>query len=241
MNDCQLNPQLKRTFSYVGNEQIPVWVIDDFVTEPEHLVSIACEIKGEIQATTFHQQASDFYPGIRKASPKIYGDLLTELSPWFKEVVQYSTFNRVTPVMSAFSIATTPESKLRPIQMLPHFDTPANEQLAVVHYLCEPSHGGTSLYRHKASGYERITIDRVTDYQVQLKQQAVAEQLHLTPSYINGSTALFEQIHCIEAKFNRAVIYPSNALHSGNINTKIPLSSHPATGRLTVSSFISLS
>ena len=71
-----------------------------------------------------------------------------------------------------------------------------------------------------------------------IKQQAIAQRLHERPSYISSDTTLFEQIASLEAKPNRLIVYPSNALHSGNINPDLGLSSNPSTGRLTISSFL---
>ncbi len=146
--------------------------------------------------------------------------------------------NDVNVLLSAFSIATLPTEKLRPIQMLPHFDCPADNQFAMVHYLCDAKHGGTSIYRHNLTGYERINESRQSEYRQLLKQQAIAEKLHLNSRYIDGDTQLFTRVHALEAKINRAVIYPSNVLHSGNIHPEHGLSASPATGRLTISSFI---
>jgi hypothetical protein len=111
-------------------------------------------------------------------------------------------------------------------------------QLAVVHYLCEPEHGGTSFYRHRASAYECITSARLVSYGQQLKKEAVAHQLHKNPCYVNSENSLFEQFHSVAASMNRAVIYPSMVLHSGDINPILGLSSDPQIGRLTIGSFI---
>ncbi len=142
--------------------------------------------------------------------------------------------------MSALAIVDTPEEQLRPMQMLPHIDTPEKNQLAIVHYLCDKEHGGTTFYRHKATGYEMITQERLYRYASQVKQEAIANQIHKNPCYMSGSNTLFEQVYAVDACINRAIIYPSNLLHSGNINTALGLSSDPKKGRLTIGSFISL-
>ena len=242
MTAFELNSAMKVTFTYVGDEQVPLWIINDFVTFPKQLVELADDgQENNVHSDNqFRQQNSDFYPGIRKTSPTGYGDMLSELVSLIKQEPQFSKYTVLNPIMSAYSIATTAPNILRPIQMLPHFDAPISNQLAVVHYLCDEQHGGTSFYRHRNSNFEQITQSRVHQYQTKLKQQAVAEKLHLKPQYINGTTDLFEQIYCVEAKFNRAIIYPSNALHSGNINADAGLNSAPSKGRLTISSFISL-
>ena len=46
------------------------------------------------------------------------------------------------------------------------------------------------------------------------------------------------QIANVDAMFNRMIIYPSNILHSGNIAADFNFDQNPATGRLTLNSFI---
>ena len=221
---------------FIGEESTPIIIINDFVTEPETLISLACD------GTSYHAQPTDYYPGIRKPSPSNYGELLcSQLFELLNNTYQLKGASTAKTILSAFSISTTPPNQLRPIQMLPHFDTSENNQFALVHYLCGTEHGGTSFYRHKKTGYERITQTRFAKYATLLKHQAKAENLHLSPAYIANDSSLFERIHGVEARKNRVVIYPSNLLHSGNIQPQQGLSSDPRKGRLTISSFIGIS
>jgi hypothetical protein len=138
-------------------------------------------------------------------------------------------------------MSTTPATQIRPIQMLPHIDATTPQQLAMVHYLCGPEQGGTSFYRHRETGFERIRAERLTGYSATLKAEAQAAQLHLQPGYIDGDTSLFQRIYQVDAKANRAIIYPGNLLHSGDIRPENGLSAEPRQGRLTISSFLQLS
>lgn len=217
----------------VGHEKTPLLLIDNFACNIEEFINLAAN------SNEFCPQASDFYPGIRQKVPAIYGQQLCHL---YSAIIK-STFNlkqvaQAKTTLSAFSITTTPTNELKPIQMVPHFDSTTCTQFAVIHYLCEQAHGGTSFYSHKETGFERITKNRISQYGQLLKQQAMNENLHLNPHYIKGSTALFEHIYSVEAKMNRVIIYPSNLLHSGNIRPEQGLSSCPKTGRLTISSFM---
>jgi hypothetical protein len=221
---------------FIGQEKTPLLILDNFVTKPEMLISLACN------DTPYHIQPTDYYPGIRKPLPPSYGELIcSQLFTLLKNTYELKEAVTATTLLSAFSISTTPPNQLRPIQMLPHFDTTKSNQFALVHYLCDVEQGGTSFYRHKQTGYERITQTRFPQYATRLKQQATAEQLHLTPAYIANDSALFERIHCVEARKNRVIIYPSNLLHSGDIQPQQGLSSDPRKGRLTISSFICIS
>lgn len=238
MDNVQLNDKMQTTLTYVGKEKTPVLVIDNLVTSPETLIDIACDTNAE--KGKYQQDANNFYPGIRKNVPSQYINMVKQLFPLLSKSFEIEKASQANVIMSAFSITTLAPRKLRPIQMLPHFDTPADNQLAMVHYFCSKEHGGTSIYRHNKSGFEKITTDRLLDYRLQIKKQAIAEKLHENPKYINGSSCLFTRVHSVEAKLNRAVIYPSNVLHSGNIQADLGLSNDPKKGRLTISSFIQL-
>jgi hypothetical protein len=237
MFDMKLNPKLSYQLIHVGTENTPVIIIDDLVENIAELLSLAGN--GVSSGFDYQNQHGDFYPGIRKSSPEKYQhNICLQLLPLLNSPLNLQTEDKIDVIMSAFSIATTLPENLRPIQMLPHFDTPADNQFAIVHYLCDKKHGGTSFYRHKKTGFERVTEQRNSEYLTIIKQQAIAEKLHNNPKYIEGDTSLFEQMYSVEAKMNRAVIYPSNVLHSGNIRPNVGLCSAPALGRLTISSFL---
>lgn len=218
---------------WVGQEQTPLVVIDGLFADADWLCQQAAQ--GHYQA-----DAANFYPGVRAAAPLAYQQFLPQLLPIVQQVFAPKA-QHIEVLASAFSLACTPPSALKPIQMLPHFDTVHASQLAMVHYLCDESFGGTAFYRHQASGFERINAERLPLYGPQLKQQAMAARLHEHPKYIRGHTPMFRQIGNVAAKFNRAVIYPGNLLHAGDIAHISAQASDPTQGRLTISSFLQLS
>ena len=57
-------------------------------------------------------------------------------------------------------------------------------------------------------------------------------------NYMNGDSNLFERTGKVDAKFNRAIFYRSNILHSGNVQAGIDLSEDPEVGRLTANTLI---
>ena len=238
----------------IGNEQTPLIVFQDFMPDASELIEYALEQR-------FVANPNDFYPGIRTSAPNSYKNRLVEIvGQVFQQFDDEQFFAGLdgqqelqgtkSPVpdinvtLSALSINNVAEQDLKPIQMLPHFDSTQQNQWAVVHYLCSEEHGGTSFYRHKSTGFERISESRLSLYGQTLKKEAMAEQLHLNPKYIRADNQvehrLFESIHSISAKFNKAVLYPSNLLHSGDINPALGLSEAPNSGRFTISSFISI-
>jgi len=221
----------------IGAEQIPVLIIDNFFEHTKPLIDLATDE----QEHEFSAQLDNYYPGIRKP---MVGDYADQICQHYSAIISARyAFNpeqtQAHPLMSAFAITSTPANQLTPIQMVPHFDSTDVQQFAIVHYLCSATHGGTAFYRHRSSGFETINDERLVPYGSELKQQAIAAQLHKQPGYIDGNSELFEQIHCVSAAMNRAIIYPSNLLHSGHINTEQGLSADPKRGRLTVSTFIS--
>ncbi len=219
----------------IGDEATPLLIIDDLVTDPEWLINAAG------QGCNFQTDPANFYPGIRKPAPQLYQQALqTALLPLLQAVFSPEA-RRLQSLQAAFSLSTTPATQLRPIQMLPHIDATTPHQFAMVHYLCGPEHGGTSFYRHRETGFERISAGRLAGYSAILKAEAQAAQLHLRPGYIDGDTSMFQRIYQVDAKPNRAIIYPGNLLHSGDIREGLGLSIDPRQGRLTISSFLQLS
>lgn len=220
-------------FFRIGAEQSPLLVIDDFSDKIDNLLTEAGTI------ATFRADPANFYPGVRKPCAGWYQQQLlggiTPLLPQF-----FAEYHQPQPqlLLCAYALSTFTPAQLRPIQMVPHFDTAQPRQLALVHYLCDESFGGTSFYQHRHSGFERISSDRLVQYGSRLKVEAQQAQLHLDPRYMNGDTSLFQRIHQVAAKKNRLIIYPSNLLHSGDLAQTTALPANPQQGRLTISSFI---
>lgn len=237
-NAIAINALTNVSVKYIGIEQTPVLIIDEFFSQCETLINNAAHNFEQ----TFHSNPKDYYPGVRKTAPQQYS---SQLCKQLETRLQKEYSDRVAPnktlssLLSAFSLTCTAPEDLRPIQMLPHFDSPAKAQFAVVHYLCDSEFGGTAFYRHQHTQFETVTTERLAQYGQQLKKEAIEQNLHHNPHYINDDSCLFEKIGHVEAKVNRAVVYPANLLHSGNINTTKGLSSNPRDGRLTINSFVS--
>lgn len=216
----------------LGHESHPLLVIDNFVDNPETLIALAED------DPPFTAQSTDYYPGIRKPAPADYSTWLAEkVEPLLHQIFDLPLQYRPVVRSSVFSLTTTPPKQLRPIQCVPHIDNHVAHQFAVVHYLCDEKFGGTSFYRHRSTGYESVTTERLAHYFKILKQEVMADH-QAQRDYINGNTHLFERIARIGVRFNRALIYRSCSLHSGDISASVGLSSDPRQGRLTLNSFI---
>lgn len=216
----------------IGAERRPVAIIENFALDPEALLSYA-ETGEPLRAAL-----GDFYPGIRKPAPSAYAEELCErYGNTLRDRFGMPAGSVPRVVFCALSITTTEPHRLRPVQKVPHFDTTAANQLAVVHYLCGPEHGGTSFYRHRSTGFETISQERIHGYAETLKREVMTRDREPV-TYMDGDDSLFERVASYEAHFNRALIYPSNVLHSGNIRRLSTPETPPHKARLTVNSFV---
>ena len=216
----------------IGREKAPLLVIDGLMGEPANLVEFAA------RAGSFRPliQAGNFYPGIRAPAPEAYVQSLFEAvrGPIAETFGLDGLPLRLT---CAFSITNLPPEVLTPAQRVPHFDTSDGGQIAVLHYLFETPHGGTSFYRHRSTGFESITPDRAQDYAARLR--AELDEQPPPAAYTTGDTELFERIHGVEPRFDRAIVYRGRMLHSGDIEPARDLDPSPRTGRLTLNAFFS--
>lgn len=226
----ELNPNSLISMVKVGQEQTPLLIVDDFIAEPKSLIDYA-------ESHAVFAPTDDFYPGVKAGTPPAYGQqVVQQCAALLAEVFTGQRNQALTSIEHSFAMATAKTESLLPIQCIPHFDAADGQQLAMVHYLCDSRFGGTAFYRHKQTGFERILRERQERYCSVLGSQATSVGLP-QQDYINGSTDLFEQIYSVEAKFNRAVIYPAALLHSGNVSN-MARHTAPRQGRLTITSAV---
>ena len=225
----ELHPDIrieKRTF---GREAASLLVIDNFVAEPERLVKKA--------AMAQFTAGGRFYPGIRAKAPPSYEHFLaTRLQPLLAEHFGFASSSLSLP-MCHFSLVTTAAARLAPMQRIPHVDSLSREGFATIHYLFKGKLGGTAFYRHRATGYESLDEVRGPEYFRVLEAQSAGPDSPAL-NYINGDTALFEQIASADGVFNRMLVYRRNSLHSGAIDGAFVPDPNPRTGRLSINSFI---
>lgn len=226
-------PQIHANFAvevqHIGGEGIPLLVIDNFLAQAEQLVDY-CAGVGRLE------KIDTYYPGIRMQAPEMYVHALHYYLDKIFEAVFNLPISQIKGSRALFSMVTTPPQMLEPKQRLPHIDSFETGDLACVHYLCGPEMGGTSMYRHCSTGYETINASQIDHYNEALIAEGAVESAPL--AYMNGSNKYFEQIASVEAAFNRMVVYPSNILHSGNINANCSLDPDPRKGRLTLNTFV---
>jgi hypothetical protein len=222
----RLSEQRTLACTHVGAERLPLLCIDNLFAEPQELVEFA--------RTVMFVDAGSYYPGVRAPAPEPYvAALLDAASRPIAEIFGAALSPELE--MCAFSMVTTPPAKLQARQRHPHFDGPETDRIAFIHYLCGVEQGGTSLYRHRATGLAEITPMNLARYQSSLAAE-LAEQAPLA-AYVRDGTRSFERIHTVNAVFNRLIVYKGNVLHSGDIGPGTVLSDDPRHGRLTVNGF----
>lgn len=217
----------------VGREQEPVLVLDRVLSKPDELVEYAAR-----EVSFQGEENIALYPGVRAPAPLDYVETLARaVSPLITTIFGIEGAALVRAECS-FSIVTTPPQLLSPGQRVPHIDTSYPLQFALLHYLCDPRHGGTAFYRQRATGFELITPEREADFHAAQKAElALLEEER--GEYITGPTAAYEQTAVFEAQFNRMLVYRSCAIHSGMIGQDGWSSADPRKGRLTANIFLS--
>lgn len=225
-------PSSPQPFTQVlGKDGGLLLTIDNAFPDPEELVALAEE--------AFFVRAGAVYPGVRSPVPARYiNTFQTRIAP----LIEAAFGAAVSPKVDApsFSIVTTPPAQLAVNQRTPHTDANAGNALAFIHYLCNPAHGGTAFYRHKSTGFERVTEERAAKYNAIVAKDLAARQHDGECTFVAANDAHFERIDVAENRFNRMLVYHGNSLHSGDIRTPDRLSASAREGRLTVTGFLSL-
>ncbi|MDC8785063.1 DUF6445 family protein [Roseateles koreensis] len=211
----------------------PVIFIDDFLEDPQAMLDAACLAKFEPYPGVSEKKG---YPGIRAQAPADYSANLTALlDPLIRVNFGIPEQLALRKSICAFSLTTTPEQELGPLQRTPHFDASTSHHMAVLLYLCDERHGGTGFYRHNATGLRQITPETREHY-LDVYYDEINQRRPL-PRYFDQSDEQFTFLGGMPARFNRLVVYPGSLLHSACINPALSLDSNPRSGRLTVNTF----
>jgi hypothetical protein len=216
----------------VGQEKTPVIVIDDFAVETGKVIDYAC------RALDYGPDGSSAYPGVRANLPREYViPVLNSIYKLLFKVYQVPESLGLKPVNTVYSLISTPEKELSLAQRVPHFDSNEPWYLAVLHYLNPGNFCDTGLFRHRPTGFERISEQRLDGF---LEASKAYMRAHGEPpkEYIFASSGQYELYHRIEYRPNRLVVYPGNLLHSGLVDPEVDINPDPRYGRLTTNIFI---
>lgn len=217
---------------YLGNEKTPIVVVDDPPFDCDALQRIA------VQQALFDRDNQTFYPGVRATLPAEYGrELIRLFEPLMRELYQIPADYGCRCTRQLYSLVTTPEHELQVLQRVPHFDTRWPYYFAILHYLNPGEFGGTGFFRHRPTGFERITDERFDRFRERANQH-MREQGSPPMRYCRQSDDHFELLDAVGYRKNRLVLYPGNLLHTALVEPGRDISANPATGRLTANLFL---
>lgn len=227
--DCAINPAASFRVLRLGSDSEPLVIIENLFTRPQSLVDWAARDDG-------WGPAGAAYPGIRRPTPDDYlQNIFAALRNILGQVFCFGNDQRFR-LDSSFAMITHVPDELRHNQRVPHVDRTGPVDLAMVHYLCDSSFGGTNFFQHRSTGWQRITDARKGDYNKALNAEMNRQILP------NGFPApdhpLFAHLGTVEAAFNRLAVYRAGVLHSPAIERHARYSADPREGRLTVTSFL---
>lgn len=213
----------------IGTERTKIVHITDFFTHPEAVVAAACEHS--------FARINPHYPGVRAPVEDALLQALCETVSAHRSPGSEHP-ERAWNGAAWYSIVNCPPERLTPIQRLPHFDGFDEAQVAVMIYLNRTEHGGTAFFRHRSTGFERVTEARYAEYKQGLERDVARSGLP-PAQYITDGAPHFEKIGESDATYNSLIIYPGTLLHSGVIKNDQPLETDPARSRLTINGFFS--
>ncbi|NNU15967.1 hypothetical protein HK107_06480 [Parvularcula sp. ZS-1/3] len=226
-----LNPSPDVTFRQMGDEQSPLLILDNATSGAEELVALA-----KAATFTLERGRGNHFPGVRAPLPDTYANAMEALlRPHLHHFGLAEAARSATP-LNALQMVTLPASDLAIPQKVPHFDTFEEHQIAVLHFLTHEDRGGTDFYRHRETGFERISEERFTPYTQTLVKEVQRDGIG--EGYMQGADDRFELIDHVESKFDRVVAYFSNSLHSGHVEGAGPFPDDPEQGRLMASVFL---
>jgi hypothetical protein len=228
----QVNSRGSLRVRQVGEESTPVITIDDFAVDTSAVIANACRADG------YGPDNFSSYPGIRADLPRGY--VIPVLNSIYRLLFQ--VFNvppnlGLKPANAVYSLISTAPENLSLAQRVPHFDSNSPWYLAILHYLNPGDFCATGLFRHRPTGYERISEARLPRF---IETSAAFVRKHGEPpgQYISASTDHFELYDSFEYRPNRLVVYPGNLLHSGLVDPARDIDPDPRTGRLTANIFV---
>jgi hypothetical protein len=230
--DFHLNPEAGIRVAAIGGEQQPVIVIDQALQRPQALVDYAASEVAFEPAEAWRSG----YPGLLGPAPLAYVETLSRaLDPLIRETFGLGPVV-LTEATCNLSLATLAPEALSPEQRLPHVDTVDPLQFAILHFLCDERFGGTAFFRHRTTGFESLTPERLARYEATLERELAAAPP--PPAYLTGDTSLFARTAAFEARVDRVLVYRSRLLHSGQIIDPAALCANPREGRLTANIFL---
>jgi hypothetical protein len=225
------NPNASVSSVRVGECPIAVTVADNVLLRPQQLAEFGLGHK-------FVEDDGNLYPGVRARLP---AEFSRPFHAWLNRALHgtgvLEESCHIYDDASFFSIVNKGRAHLLPLQRIPHYDSADPRIFAAVIYLFDRANSGTSFYRHRTTGYEKIGADNEDNYKIALNRN-MKKRGPPAREYTNGSNELFERTHSVDSAFNRIVIYSGNVLHAADIDGSLFNGDENSQWRLTVTSLI---
>ena len=212
----------------IGREQNRIAFVHDVFDDPDRVISRA--------ESAEYVSKSKAYPGVRSPVDKDIAALVKSAIAAAASQLLAAEIRELAGGVH-YSIVTQRPFDRRGIVQKPHFDDSKGFLMAAVLYLNRGPHGGTGFFRHRGTGFERITSDRKPFYDTVVKiEQARLARLEKTPP--GSDHPCYDRIATADPVFNRMVVYPGGNLHSGDIHRFAPTPVDARSGRLTINAFL---
>ena len=228
----RINPAARLDVVQLANGA-KVYVVDDFVRDPEALVALAHAWIGQ-----FKTLAGQPYPGPQLGLPDA---MAAELDGFFRgQLREPLRCGAPLGMLARFSRVVQEPATLDARQRVCHRDDsgldPSEMMSACVHYLFKDEQlGGTVFFRSLMSEAETA---RFRGDASALDASAFGDKYGIAPGYMTESNRYFEVIGRVPAKWNRAIFYDGGIFHSGDIRWAAGQAAYQAgLGRLTVNAF----
>ena len=222
-------PQIVRVPLETGQS---VFVVDNVLDHPEHLVALADAVKAE-----FVQVPGNAFPGCQLRMDDVFSD---QLDAFFRLHIRgLLDSRRSLQMVSRLSRVTLPPSQLDARQRICHRDSagvdPRHTISASVLYLFEDvSLGGTVFFAPAGNAQE---TEKLVHDASALDKDVFAKKYGWPASYMAHSNMYFKVIGRVPAKRNRIIFYDGNIFHSSDISQPEKLNAPDSVGRLTINGF----
>lgn len=227
----QLNPAPNIRIIRLLNGQ-SVFVVDNFVDQPERLTALAQEVRSE-----FVYAEGSAFPGLQLLMPPEFSGRLDE---FFRAHIRSLVNGRRSVTMySRLSRVNRAPALLDARQRICHRD---NAEVHSSHLICasvlylfkDPTLGGTVFFQPRLSAIE---TEQIVHDASDLEPAAFESRYDWPSAYMTQSNRYFEVIGRVPSLWNRAIFYEGSIFHSSDIQHPEKLNEPGGLGRLTINGF----
>ncbi len=213
----------------MGREGHPLLIVDKVLARPEAMIDYAA-------GAEFYVPPHTHYPGRNANVPEGYYRTVINLLRQPLEVAFGVSRRGSLNYFGFLGLSTQAAADATPAQRVPHVDSYDPNRLAMVHYLCAETYGGTGFFRHRSSGFESVDQGRARIY----VDHVMADRDHADlqhPAFPAETMPLYDLIEKSDAVFNRLIVYRSHVFHAPLLGEG-GASCDPRLGRLTANGFL---